>query len=72
MGLWVSLYRSLQWQVWLKLKVYGDRHNPANPFHWDHERLNLPRDRKYRSDLPLVMKVRKDGKLAAEIFCVCG
>ena len=53
----------------LKLEVYGDRRDPANPFHWEHVRLNLPGDRKYRSDLPWVMKVRKDRKLVAEILC---
>jgi hypothetical protein len=46
MGLRDSLYRSLQWQVRLKLEVYGDRHNLANPFHWDRVELNLPGDRK--------------------------
>ncbi len=33
MGLRDSPYRSLQWQVRLKLEVYGDRRAPSNPFH---------------------------------------
>ncbi len=32
MGLWDSPYHSLQWQARLKLKVYGDRQQRANPF----------------------------------------
>ena len=68
MGLRDSPYRSLQWQVRLKLVVYGDRKNLANPFHWDHVRLNLPGLPGYRADLPWVMKIRADGSIAAEIF----
>jgi hypothetical protein len=68
MGLRDSPYRSLQWQVRLKLVVYADRWNPANPFHWDHVRLNLPGSPGYRADLPWVMKIRSDGTIAAEIF----
>jgi hypothetical protein len=68
LGLRDSLYRSLQWQVRLRLKVYGDRRALSNPFHWDHVELNLPGSRGYRADLPWVMKIRADGFLAAEIF----
>ncbi len=68
MGLRDSPYRSLQWQVRLKLEVYGDRQVLTNPFHWDHIKFNLPGSRGYRSDLPWVMKIRADGLLAAEIF----
>ena len=68
MGLRDSPYRSLQWQVRLKLEVYGNRRDLSNPFHWDHVVLNLPGSRGYRADLPWVMKIRADGFLAAEIF----
>ena len=68
MGLRDSSYRSLQWQVRVKLEVYWDQRVLLNPFHWDHVRLNLPGGRGYRSDLPWVMKIRADGLLAAEIF----
>jgi hypothetical protein len=34
MGLRDSPYRSLQWQVRLKLEVYGDRRVLDNPYHW--------------------------------------
>ncbi len=61
-------YRSLQWQVPVKLVVYRDRRNVANPFHWDHVKLNLPGLPGYRADLPWVMKIWADGTIAAEIF----
>ena len=68
MGLRDSPYRSLQWQVRLKLVAYGDRKNVTNPFHWDRVVLNLPGSPGYRADLPWVMKIRVDGHIAAEIF----
>ncbi len=68
MGLRDLPYRSLQWQVRLKLQVYGNRQVLSNPFHWDHVKFNLPGARGYRSDLPWVMKIRTNGILAAEIF----
>ena len=68
MGLRDSPYRSLQWQVRLKLVAYGDRRDLANSFHWDHVQLNLSGSPGYQADLPWVMKVRADGTIAAEIF----
>jgi hypothetical protein len=68
MGLRDSPYRSLLWQVRLKMEVYGNRKDVLNPFHWDHVEFNLPRSKGYRSDLSWVMKIRIDGFLAAEIF----
>jgi hypothetical protein len=68
MGLQDSPYWSLQWQVQLKFKVYGDRRNTANPLHWDRVEFNLPGSKGYRSDLPWIMKVRRDGHLMAEVF----
>jgi hypothetical protein len=47
MGLRDLPYRSLQWQVRLKYKVYGQRRDPRNPFHWDRVVLNLPGSRGY-------------------------
>jgi hypothetical protein len=70
MGLRDSPYCSLQWQVRLKLEVYGDCRVLANPFHWDQVVFNLPGSKGYRANLPWVMKIRWDGKLAAEVF-VC-
>ena len=63
-----SPYRSLQWQVRLKLEVYGDRKALDNPYHWDRVEFNLPGSKGYRSDLPWVMKIQCDGHLAAKNF----
>ena len=41
MGLRDSPYRSIQWQIRLKLEVYGDRRVLTNPFHWDRVELNM-------------------------------
>ena len=68
MGLRDSHYRSLQWQVQLKFKVYRDWRITANPFHWDRVEFNLPGSKGYRSDLPWIMKIRRDRHLAAEVF----
>ena len=48
MGLRDSPYRSLQWQVRLKLEVYGDRRVLDNPYHWDRVEFNLPGSKGYR------------------------
>jgi hypothetical protein len=68
MGLRDSPYRSIQWQIRLKLEVYGDRRVLSNPFHWDRVEFNLPGSKGYRSDLPWVMKIRCDGHLATEVY----
>jgi len=68
MGLKDSPYRSIQWQIRLKLEVYGDRRVLSNPFHWDRVEFNLPCSKGYRSDLPWVMKIRCDGHLATEVY----
>ncbi len=68
MGLRDSPYQSLQWQVRLKYKVYGNQRDPRYPYHWDKVKLNLPGSKGYRSDLPWVMKVRSDGHLVVEIL----
>ena len=41
MGLRVSPYHSIQWQIRLKLEVYRDRRVLTNPFHWDRVELNM-------------------------------
>ena len=68
MGLSDSPYRSIQWLICLKMKAYGDRTDRSNPFHWDRVVLNLPGTKKYRSDLPWVMKIPWDGHLATELY----
>ncbi len=68
MGLRDSPYRSLRWQVRLKIEVYGDRWLRTNPFHWERVEMNLPGSTGYRANLPWVKKVRWNGELAAEVF----
>ena len=68
MGLTDSPYWSIQPMIRLKMDAYGDKTNVANPFHWLTVRLNLPGKKGYRSDLPWVMKVRWDGRLACKVF----
>ena len=68
MGLRDSPYRSIQWQIRLKLEVCGDQRVLANPFHWDRVELNLPSSKGYRSDLPWVMKIRCNSHLATEVY----
>ena len=68
MGLRDSPYCSLQWQARLKIEVYGDRRDRANPFHWEEVVFNLPGSAGYNASLPWVMKIRWDGDLAAEVF----
>ena len=68
MGLRDSPYRSIQWQIRLKLEVYGDRRVCSNPFHWDRVEFSLPGSKGYSSDLPWVTKIRWDGHLATEVY----
>jgi hypothetical protein len=68
MGLRDFPYRSIQWQIRLKLEVYGDRRVLSTPFHWDRVEFNLPGSKGYRSDLPWVMKIRCNGHLATEVY----
>ena len=68
MGLRDSPYRSLQLMIKAKYYAYGDRHDRTNPFQWDAVLLNLPGDEGYDPSLPWVMKVRKDGHLACEVY----
>eukprot|EP00985_Skeletonema_marinoi_P028317 scaffold24532_cov80-Skeletonema_marinoi.AAC.2 len=68
MGLKDSPYRSLQLMIKAKYCAYGNRHDPTNPFQWEVVLLNLPGDECYDPSLPWVMKVRKDGHLACEVY----
>jgi hypothetical protein len=61
MGLRDSPYRSLQWQAWLKLEVYGDRRLTTNPFHWEKVIFNLLGSKVYCADLQWVMKIQGVG-----------
>ena len=68
MGLKDSPFRSLQMMIMAKFIAYGDRTDESNPFRWESVVLNLPGDPDYDPTLPWVMKVRKDGHLASEVY----
>lgn len=68
MGLRDSPFRSLQMMIMAKFLAYGDRTDEDNPFRWDSVVLNLPGDPDYDPSLPWVMKVRRDGHLASEVY----
>lgn len=68
MGLRDSPFRSIQWMIRIKFEAYGDRKDDTNPFQYDRVELNLPGSKGYRPDLPWVMKIRKDGHLASDVY----
>ena len=68
MGLTDSPCRSIQTMIRLKMYVYGDKTDIANPFHWLTVQLNFPGKKGHRSDLPWMMKICWDGHLACEGF----
>jgi len=46
----------------------GDRCKAGNPFEWDYVKLNLPGNDAYNPSKPRVYKIRKDGKIAGDLF----
>jgi hypothetical protein len=70
MGLTSSPYQSIQeGMAFAEEMIFGDRHDPRNPYRWDRIRLNLPGQRDYDPSLPWVSKVRKeDGRIASDLF----
>mmetsp|Transcript_12347 Transcript_12347/g.17591 ORF Transcript_12347/g.17591 Transcript_12347/m.17591 type:complete len:112 (+) Transcript_12347:2637-2972(+) len=64
MGISSSPYLSCQGIAGLKLKILGKRHDPKNPFWWDHVKTNLPGDSDYDPTKVWIGKYRKDGVLA--------
>ena len=50
-----------------KYEVLGDPNDQNNPFAWDHVRMNLPGAEEYDATLPWVMKLRRDGNMAAAV-----
>ena len=62
-----SPYCSVQACTVAKHKVLGDPKDPSNPFAWDQIKLNLPASENYDASKPWIMKLKKDGKLAAAV-----
>jgi len=46
----------------------GDRCKAGNPFEWGHVKFNLPGNDAYNPSKPRVYKVRKDGRIAGNLF----
>ena len=68
MGMKDSPYRSIQLMLMTKWLAYGEKSKENNPFQWERVELNLPGSEDYDPSLPWVMKVRRDGHLACEIY----
>ena len=52
----------------LEFIAYGDRLNNMNPFQWKVVKFNLSGLTLYNPKSPWVMKVRRDGNLAFEVY----
>ena len=67
MGLGPSCHDSVQFSLRAKRIIYGDRHNPNNPFQWKVVSFNIPGLAGYDPRLPRMMKIRKDGRVASDL-----
>ena len=74
MGLKSSPYLSVQGGLHAKQMMLGDRGNhgsrecsEGNPFHWDKVKQNLPGTEGYDPSRPWLYKVRRDGRMAADL-----
>ena len=69
MGLKSSPYQTCQAMQVVEEVIRGNRHDPDNPFRWDHIRMNLPGSADYDPRLPWVSKVRMcDSLIACDVF----
>ncbi|MGA0861210.1 MAG: hypothetical protein ACO3R2_16720, partial [bacterium] len=68
MGFAPSPYNSIKMSLIAEEVIKGDRHNPQNPFHWERVQLNLPGATDYDPTKSWIMKVRRDGRSASEVF----
>jgi hypothetical protein len=67
MGLKPSPYASVQGALRVKGVMIGDWMIESNPFHWNRIRENLPGSQDYDPTFPWIAKIRKDGRLVADI-----
>jgi hypothetical protein len=68
MGIKSSPYQAVSVMSVADEVIKGDCRNDGNIFQWIRVRLNLPGNRDYDPNIPWVSKVRKDGKIAADLF----
>eukprot|EP00985_Skeletonema_marinoi_P010946 scaffold5151_cov168-Skeletonema_marinoi.AAC.1 len=68
MGFKPSPYIAVKMTLIAEEVVRGDRHDEENPFHWTTTRTNLPGSADYDPGKSWIAKIRKDGRLAADLF----
>jgi hypothetical protein len=68
MGLRTSPYQAVQGMLIAQEFILGNPADKNNIFHWERVRLNLPGDADYDPCKAWVSKIRKDGRVAADIF----
>ncbi len=67
LGLCPSPYNAIQGTYLAEELVFGDHHDPDNPFRWQRVQLNLPGSTGYKTDLPWVLLVTEEGLPAGVI-----
>lgn len=67
MGCKSSPYQAVQGMTVAEEVIRGQPQDSNNVFRWDEVRLNLPGDPNYDSSKPGVSKIRKDGRIAADL-----
>jgi len=68
MGLKPSGYTAVKGIRWAEEDIRGDHNDERNVFAWARVELNLPGSRTYNPSVAWVRKVRKDGRVAADLF----
>jgi hypothetical protein len=68
MGLKSSPYQAVSALTVADEIIQGDRFDEENIFQWVRVRLNLPGNLDYDPNLPWVLKVQVDGRIAADLF----
>ena len=68
MGLRNSPYNAVQGMMIAKDVIVGDPTDERNVFRWDHVETNLPGSNRYDPSKSWIVKVRKDGSVAADVF----
>jgi hypothetical protein len=69
MGFWPCHFVTIQALAWLEEKIFGNRNNLENIFHWESLKINLPGSATFGPSKPWVYNDREwDGKIAA--YCL--
>jgi len=68
MGFKPSPYIAVKMTLIAEEVIRGDRHDEENPFQWTTIRTNLPGSDDYDPRVSWISKIRKDGRVAADLF----